>query len=265
MRIGNAHSVAAGRVSYLLGLQGPSLAVDTACSSSLVAVHLACESIRSGGCSAALAGGVGLLLSLENYVSLSKARLMAADGRCKTFDAAADGFVRAEGCGIVVLKPLSAAVADRDRILAVIRGSACNQDGRSNGITAPIGPAQQAVLRAALANAQIAARDVSFVETHGTGTVLGDPIEIAADRAGAGHVAGCPDAAGAQRRSGFARVAAGQRAAARRHVAVRSRRANGRACDRLAQWLSLGADQRAADLAVPHWRCARCDVPERDR
>jgi 3-oxoacyl-(acyl-carrier-protein) synthase/SAM-dependent methyltransferase len=175
---GNAHSVAAGRVSYLLGLQGPSIAVDTACSSSLVAVHLACESIRSGSCSTALAGGVGLLLSLENYVSLSKARMMAPDGRCKTFDAAADGFVRSEGCGIVVLKRLNAAISDGDRILAVIRGSACNQDGRSNGITAPNGPAQQAVLRAALNNARVAARDVSFIETHGTGTILGDPIEV---------------------------------------------------------------------------------------
>jgi acyl transferase domain-containing protein len=136
---GNAHSVAAGRISYVLGLQGPAIAIDTACSSSLVAVHLACEGIRSGSCETALAGGVGLLLSLENYVSLSKARMMARDGRCKTFDAAADGFVRSEGCGVVVLKRLNAAIADRDRILAVIRGSACNQDGRSNGITAPAG------------------------------------------------------------------------------------------------------------------------------
>jgi len=175
---GNAHSVAAGRISYLLGLHGPAIAVDTACSSSLVAVHLACESIRSGACDMALAGGVGILLCLENYISLSKARMMAQDGRCKTFDAAADGFVRSEGCGMVVLKRLSTAVAAGDRIMAVIRGSACNQDGRSNGITAPNGPAQQAVLRAALANAGIAGGDVSFVETHGTGTVLGDPIEV---------------------------------------------------------------------------------------
>lgn len=175
---GNAHSVAAGRISYLLGLHGPSLALDTACSSSLVAIHLACESLRARGCEVALAGGVGILLSLENYVSLSKARMMAPDGRCKAFDARADGFVRSEGCGMVVLKRLHEAQRDGDRILAVVRGTACNQDGRSNGITAPNGPAQQAVIRAALANARVAPSTVGYVETHGTGTVLGDPIEV---------------------------------------------------------------------------------------
>ncbi len=175
---GNAHSVASGRISYLLGLHGPSISVDTACSSSLVAIFLACESIRSGSCDAALAGGVGILLGQQNYISLSKGRMMAADGRCKAFDARADGFVRSEGAGVVVLKPLAEAQRDGDRILAVIRGTACNQDGRSNGITAPNGPAQQAVIRAALANAGVTPSAVSYVEAHGTGTVLGDPIEV---------------------------------------------------------------------------------------
>jgi acyl transferase domain-containing protein/SAM-dependent methyltransferase len=175
---GSAHSVASGRISYLLGLHGPSLTLDTACSSSLVAIHTACESIRSGSCEMALAGGAGVLLSLEIFVSLSKARMLAPDGRCKAFDASANGFVRSEGCGVVVLKRLSAAVRDGDRILAVVRGSACNQDGRSNGLTAPNGPAQQAVIRAALANAGVEPSSIGYLEAHGTGTVLGDPIEV---------------------------------------------------------------------------------------
>ncbi|MEP6491995.1 MAG: beta-ketoacyl synthase N-terminal-like domain-containing protein [bacterium] len=191
---GNAHSVASGRISYLLGLHGPSISVDTACSSSLVAVHLACESIRSGSCTTAVAGGVGILLGEQNYISLSKARMMALNGRCKTFDAGADGFVRSEGCGMVVLKRLSDAQRDGDRVLAVIRGSAVNQDGRSNGITAPNGPAQQAVIRAAHANAGTSPPAVSYVEAHGTGTVLGDPIEVESLAAvlGAGRSDGQP-------------------------------------------------------------------------
>jgi 3-oxoacyl-(acyl-carrier-protein) synthase/SAM-dependent methyltransferase/acyl carrier protein len=175
---GNAHSVASGRMSYLLGLHGPAISVDTACSSSLVAIQLACESIRGGACDVALAGGVGVLLGDHNYISLSKARMMAPDGRCKAFDSRADGFVRSEGCGIVVLKRLSAAQRDGDRVLAVIRGGAINQDGRSNGLTAPNGPAQQAVIRAAHANAGTTPSSVSYVEAHGTGTALGDPIEV---------------------------------------------------------------------------------------
>ena len=154
-RRGNALSVAAGRISYILGLQGPSLAVDTACSSSLVAVHLACQSLRSGECRLALAGGVNLMLSPDVNVLLSKGRMLAPDGRCKTFDAAADGYVRGEGCGVVVLKRLSDALADGDRVLAVIRGSAVNQDGRSSGLTVPNGPAQEAVMREALAQAGV--------------------------------------------------------------------------------------------------------------
>jgi acyl transferase domain-containing protein/SAM-dependent methyltransferase len=177
---GNAFSVAAGRLSYHLGLQGPSLAIDTACSSSLVAVHLACQALRLGECDLALAGGVNLILTPEMNINFSKARMMAADGRCKTFDAAADGYVRGEGCALIVLRRLTDALADGDQVLAVIKGSALNQDGRSGGLTAPNGPAQEAVIRAALANAGIEASAVSYVETHGTGTPLGDPIEAGA-------------------------------------------------------------------------------------
>jgi acyl transferase domain-containing protein/acyl-CoA synthetase (AMP-forming)/AMP-acid ligase II/aryl carrier-like protein len=175
---GNAASIAANRISYVLGCQGPSLAVDTACSSSLVAVHLACRSLRTGECELALAGGVNLILTPELTVAFSNAKMLAPDGRCKTFDASADGYVRGEGCGVVVLKRLSDARRDSDRILAVIRGSAVNQDGRSNGLTAPNANAQEAVIRAALADAGLEPGAVSYVEAHGTGTPLGDPIEI---------------------------------------------------------------------------------------
>jgi acyl transferase domain-containing protein/SAM-dependent methyltransferase len=177
---GISHSVASGRLAYVLGTQGPAISVDTACSSSLVAVHLACSALRAGECRLALAGGVNLILAPEVHMTLSKARMMAADGRCKVFDAAADGFVRSEGCGIVVLKRLSDALADGDRIRAVIRGSAVNQDGRSSGLTAPNGPSQTAVIRAALKNAGVGPERVQYIETHGTGTSLGDPIEARA-------------------------------------------------------------------------------------
>jgi acyl transferase domain-containing protein/NAD(P)-dependent dehydrogenase (short-subunit alcohol dehydrogenase family)/SAM-dependent methyltransferase/acyl carrier protein len=175
---GAAHSIAANRISYLLDLRGPSLAVDTACSSSLVAVHLACQSLRTGECDAALAGGVNLMLSPEASVAFSKLRMMASDGRCKSFDSRADGFVRGEGCGIVVLRRLDHALRDGDRILAVIRGSAVNQDGATNGLTAPNGLSQQEVVRQALRDANVEPARISFVETHGTGTALGDPIEV---------------------------------------------------------------------------------------
>ncbi|MEP7243282.1 MAG: SDR family NAD(P)-dependent oxidoreductase [Gammaproteobacteria bacterium] len=177
---GGAASVASGRLSYLLGLQGPSISVDTACSSSLVAVHLACQSLRSGESTLAIAGGVNVILRPEVSMTLSRAHMMASDGRCKAFDSRADGFVRAEGCGLVVLKRLADAQAAGDNILAVIRASASNQDGRSSGITAPNGPAQEAVIRDALANADLRPADITYVEAHGTGTALGDPIEIQA-------------------------------------------------------------------------------------
>lgn len=180
MLTGNAHCVASGRLSYLLGLTGPSLVVDTACSSSLVATHLAVMSLRNRECEVALAGGVTLMLTPQAYIAQCRARMLSADGRCHTFDAKANGYVRGEGCGIVVLKRLSAALADGDRILAVIRGSAINQDGRTNGLTAPNGLAQQAVIRQALDNGGVKPSDVGFVEAHGTGTPLGDPIEVSA-------------------------------------------------------------------------------------
>ncbi len=175
---GNAHSVAANRLSYFLDLQGPSLAVDTACSSSLVAVHLASQSLNNGDCDLAIAGGVNLTLSPDLTQVFSQAGMMAEDGRCKTFDAKADGYVRGEGCGLLLLKRLSLAERDGDRILAVIQGSAINQDGRSNGLTAPNGRAQQAVIRQALAQADAKATDIGYIEAHGTGTSLGDPIEL---------------------------------------------------------------------------------------
>ncbi|HEY9804634.1 MAG TPA: acyl carrier protein [Leptolyngbyaceae cyanobacterium] len=175
---GTTLGVAANRLSYVLNLQGPSLVVETSCSSSLVAVHYACQSLRTKESNLCLVGGVSLMLSPESHIIFSQAKMMAADGRCKTFDASADGYVRGEGCGVVVLKRLSDALRDGDNILATIRGSAVNQDGRSNGLTAPNGPAQQAVIRKALENAGVTADQISYVEAHGTGTALGDPIEV---------------------------------------------------------------------------------------
>ncbi len=180
---GNALSIAANRLSYLLNLRGPSWAVDTACSSSLVAVHQAVGSLRSGECNLALAGGVNLILRAELTAAFLEAGMLAPDGRCKTFDAEADGYVRGEGAGVVVLKRLSDAERDGDQILAVIRGSAVNHDGRSNGLTAPNGPAQQEVIHQALSNANLAADQLGYIEAHGTGTSLGDPIEINALKA----------------------------------------------------------------------------------
>ncbi|MCL6285141.1 SDR family NAD(P)-dependent oxidoreductase [Ruegeria sp. 2012CJ41-6] len=178
MASGVAHSVASGRLSYFLGVHGPSLSIDTACSSSLVAIHEAVQSLRRRECDVALAGGSNLILTPETTIALSRAQMMAPDGRCKTFDARANGFVRSEGCGMIVLKRLSDAQNDNDPIIAVIRGSAINQDGRSNGLTAPNGVAQEAVLRAALKDASVGPGDIGFVEAHGTGTALGDPIEV---------------------------------------------------------------------------------------
>jgi acyl transferase domain-containing protein/acyl-CoA synthetase (AMP-forming)/AMP-acid ligase II/acyl carrier protein len=177
---GIANSIAANRISYFFDFRGPSLVIDTACSSSLVALHLACQNLRSGESDMALAGGVNLMISPELTVTFSQAGMMAADGRCKSFDAGADGYVRGEGCGVVVLKRLSDALADGDNILALVRGSSVNQDGRSNGLTAPNGLAQQQVIRQALKDAEVSPHEISYVEAHGSGTPLGDAIEIQA-------------------------------------------------------------------------------------
>ncbi|MFI6174130.1 beta-ketoacyl synthase N-terminal-like domain-containing protein [Nonomuraea sp. NPDC051191] len=177
---GNALSISANRLSYQFDLRGPSLAVDTACSSSLVAVHLAVQSLRDGRCGLALAGGVNVMLSPGVTAGFAKAGFMAPDGRCKSFDADADGYVRGEGAGMVVLKPLSHALADGDPVYAVILGSAVNSDGRTNGLTAPSIRAQESVLRAAYRDAGVPAGRVRYVEAHGTGTALGDPIEARA-------------------------------------------------------------------------------------
>lgn len=177
---GVSGSMAAGRIAYLLGLHGPALTLDTACSSSLVALHLACESLRNGEARMVLAAGVSLILSPETMISLSQSRILSTDGKCRTFDADAAGIARGEGCGVVVLKRLSDAQADGDRILATIRATGINQDGRSSGITAPNGAAQESLLRRTLANAGLGPADVNYVEAHGTGTSLGDPIEVRA-------------------------------------------------------------------------------------
>lgn len=176
--IGNAHSTAAGRLSFVMGLNGPCMAVDTACSSSLVALHLACRSLRQGESHLALAAGVNLLVSPETSILLARGSVLSRDGYCKTFDDTANGYVRSEGCGVVVLKCLADAIADGDQILGVIRGSAVNHDGRTSGFTVPNGLAQQAVIRQALADAGVAPSDIAYIEAHGTGTALGDPIEV---------------------------------------------------------------------------------------
>ncbi|RYG30970.1 MAG: type I polyketide synthase, partial [Burkholderiales bacterium] len=177
---GSSHSMASGRLAYVLGLHGPATTIDTACSSSLVAAHLGVQNLRNGEADLAIAAGVNLMLSPLGSILCSRARMMSFKGRCHTFDAAADGYVRGEGGGVLVMKRLSDAQRDGDEILAVIRGSALNQDGRSSGLTAPNGKAQQAVIRAALANAGLSPADISYVEAHGTGTSLGDPIEMKA-------------------------------------------------------------------------------------
>jgi acyl transferase domain-containing protein/acyl carrier protein len=177
---GNGLSFLSGRLSYFLGLQGPSMVVDTACSSSLVTVHLACQSLRLKECDLALAGGVNLILFPEANIALSRMHALSPDGRCKTFDAQANGYARGEGCGVVVLKRLSDALEAGDRILALIRGSAVNHDGPSSGLTVPSGTAQQQLLQQALDHAGVKPEQVDYVETHGTGTSLGDPIEVQA-------------------------------------------------------------------------------------
>jgi acyl transferase domain-containing protein/acyl carrier protein len=178
--LGNAHSTAAGRVSYVLGLQGPAISVDTACSSSLVTIHLACQSLRVGDCELAIAGGVNLILAEHSTQALDSTQALAPDGRCKSFDASANGFVRGEGCGLVLLERLSDARRNGHPILAVVRGSAVNQDGRSTGMTAPNVRSQERLLRDALVNAGLTAQAIDYLECHGTGTSLGDPIEVEA-------------------------------------------------------------------------------------
>ncbi|MBV8903030.1 MAG: hypothetical protein JOZ22_05280, partial [Acidobacteriia bacterium] len=175
---GNGLCYAPGRLSYFLGLRGPNMAIDTACSSSLVALHLACKSLRARECDAALAGGVHLILSPEVGVALSMTRALSPDGRCKGFSADANGFGRGEGCGVVVLKRLSDSLADGDDIQAVIRGSAVNHDGASSGFTVPSVIAQEEVIRQALHNARISPLEIDYIEAHGTGTELGDPMEV---------------------------------------------------------------------------------------
>jgi 3-oxoacyl-(acyl-carrier-protein) synthase/acyl carrier protein len=177
---GNSHAVAAGRIAYTFGLKGPAYSVDTACSSALLAVHLGCQDLRAGITNMAVAGGVHVLLAPDLYINFAKAKMLSPNGRCATFDETADGFCRGEGSSILILKRLSDAVKAGDPIAALIRGSATNQDGRSNSLTAPNGPAQQAVISEALNMGGVDPTDVSYLECHGTGTSLGDPIEVGA-------------------------------------------------------------------------------------
>lgn len=177
---GNTHSLASGRLSHFYGLTAPSISIDTACSSSLVAIHLGIKSLRDRESNLAIVGGVNRLIAPQVSINFSQAKMLSPEGRCKTFDQSADGFVRSEGCGVIILKRLSDAIADQDRIQAVLLGSAVNQDGRTSSITTPNSLSQQAVITQALANSKIKPNEVSYLETHGTGTSLGDLIEIEA-------------------------------------------------------------------------------------
>ncbi|SFD27437.1 type I polyketide synthase [Streptomyces aidingensis] len=224
---GTALNAAAGRIAYTLGLNGPAMAVDTACSSSLTALHLAVRSLRTGESDAVLAGGVNVLSSPETSVAVSRAHMLSPEGRCKAFSADADGFVRAEGVGVLVLKRLRDAHRDGDRVLAVIHGTALNQDGASSGLTVPSGTAQQAVITAALDDAGVAPAEVSYLEAHGTGTSLGDPIELKAAWAvyGRDRKAGDPLHVGSVKSNlGHAESAAGMASVVKTVLALRNGR-----------------------------------------
>ncbi|MEO5726083.1 MAG: polyketide synthase, partial [Byssovorax sp.] len=192
--LGQGRCFSATRLSYTLGFQGPSVALDTACSSALVAIHLACQSLRRDECAMALAGGVNVILSPELGIFLSKIKALSPEGRSRSFDAAADGYARGEGCGLLVLKRLSDAQAQGDTILALIRGSAVNNDGPSSGLSVPSGPAQRAVIQSALKDAGVTPSEVQYVEASGLGSPLGDPIEIQAiaDAMGEGRAPAAP-------------------------------------------------------------------------
>src|SRR5919106_1898380 len=177
---GNAHCIAANRISFLLDLRGPSIAVDTACSSSLVSLHLACQSVWSGESDLALAAGVNVLIQPDTTIAASQAQMLSPDGRCKSFDARAYGYVRSEGCGVILIKRLSDALRDGDHVLALIRATATGQDGRTSALTVPSAEAQESVMRKALATAGVDPGELSYFEAHGTGTPIGDPTEVQA-------------------------------------------------------------------------------------
>lgn len=184
---GNVLNLIPGRVAYTFDFKGPSISVDTACSSSLVAIHYACQSLKNKEIDYALAGGVNILLMPESNVTLCKAKALSPDGQCKTFDERADGYVRGEGCGVVLLKRLSDALRDNDHILAIIKGSAVNNDGKTAGLTVPNGKSQEEVMKKALGQTELSRTDISYIEAHGTGTPLGDPIEVDAINKIYGH------------------------------------------------------------------------------
>ena len=171
-------SSASGRISYALGLQGPSMSIDTACSSSLVALDSACHALQNGDCTMAISGGINLILTPDASIQMCQAKMLSPDGYCKTFDETANGYVRGEGCGVVILKRLSDAQKDGDNVLAIIAGTGVNQDGASSGFTVPNGLAQEKVINKALHHANVKPEEVSYIECHGTGTSLGDPIEV---------------------------------------------------------------------------------------
>lgn len=184
---GNVLNLVSGRVAYVFDFKGPSISIDTACSSSLVAIHYACQSLKNREIDYALAGGVNVLLMPESNITLCKAKALSPSGQCKTFDTAADGFARGEGCGVILLKRLSDAIRDKDSILAVIKASAINSDGKSAGLTVPNGKSQEDVMRKALSQTALSSHDISYIEAHGTGTPLGDPIEVHAINSVYGH------------------------------------------------------------------------------